>query len=82
MVVANFLQISPDCKFMQTTAFLGVGQEDFSVTGKKLISPGFTEFMPWLAIPADESMPEFKQNDSYPIANVRTVSGKPVPGIF
>ena len=66
------LQISPDCKYQQTTAFFSVGHEKFSISGKKLISPGFTEFMPWQAIPAEESMPEFKTNDIYPIYNVIT----------
>ena len=62
--------MSPDCRYLQTSISLEIGQEKFICTGKTLISPGFTQFMPWLKITTEENMPAFKRDDVYSVQEV------------
>ncbi len=64
-------QVSPDCKYLQTTVSFEVGQETFTCTGKTLLSPGFTSVMTWQAIPSDESLPACSAGDECSINEVR-----------
>ena len=67
------LQVSPDCKYTQTTVTFALGKETFSTTGKSLVSAGFTSVMHWQAISSDESMPSFKQGDVCPVQEVNEI---------
>jgi DNA topoisomerase-3 len=51
------LQLSPDCRYLQTTITFEVAGESFTCSGKTVIDPGFTSVMSWQAIPAEESLP-------------------------
>ena len=64
-------QVSADCKYLQTTISLEVGDEKFTCSGKTLIHAGFTQFMPWQAISTEENMPAFRRDDAYPVDDVR-----------
>ncbi|MEW8341972.1 MAG: DNA topoisomerase [Candidatus Thiodiazotropha taylori] len=63
-------QLSPDCRYLQTTVFFEIGAEKFSYTGKQLIDPGYTSVMPWQALTSDEKMPEFKREQICPVNDV------------
>ncbi len=53
----SFFQVSPDCKYLQTTVTFEIGKEIFTAVGKRLLSPGYTSVMTWQAIPSDENIP-------------------------
>ena len=63
-------QLSPDCRYLQTTVFFEIGAEKFSYTGKQLIDAGYTGVMPWQALTSDEKMPEFKREQICPVSDV------------
>ncbi|KAK3593899.1 hypothetical protein CHS0354_011502 [Potamilus streckersoni] len=71
--------ISPDCKYLQTTAFFEIGTEKFTCTGKMLLDPGFTTVMPWLALSNDEKLPEFKNDELCPVNEVKMVEKQTCP---
>ena len=70
IVLFIYFQLSPDCRYLQTTVFFEIGAEQFSYTGKQLIDPGYTSVMPWQALTSDEKMPEFKREQICPINDV------------
>ncbi len=67
-------QLSPDCKYLQTTVLFEVGPEMFSCTGKTLINPGYTSVMTWQQIAAEESMPQFTVGDVCSIHEVSQIT--------
>ncbi len=71
--VSCWFQISPDCKYLQTTVTFEIGNEVFSAVGKRLISPGFTSVMTWQAIPNDESIPACTEGEECAIDEVMTL---------
>ena len=64
------LQVSPDCKYLQTTVTFEIGKEVFTAGGKRLLSPGYTSVMSWQAIPSDENIPSCTVGEEYNIAEV------------
>lgn len=62
--------MSSDCKYLVTRIDFDVGPESFSVSGKKLLDPGFTRTMHWQALSPDEHMPDLKLNQMVPINEV------------
>lgn len=52
------LQLSPDCRYLQTTITFEVAGESFTCSGKTVIDPGFTSIMTWQAIPPEENLPQ------------------------
>lgn len=70
----HYLQISPDCKYLQTTVYFEVGGEHFTFTGKQLIDPGYTSVMTWQALTSDEKVPDFKREQQCPINDVSLLS--------
>lgn len=53
----------------RTKITFSAGGEKFSVSGRAVISPGFTAVMPWLAV-ADESLPAFSVGESVSLTDV------------
>jgi DNA topoisomerase-3 len=47
-----------------------VGKEEFSCTGKTLISPGFTSVMTWQALAPDENLPNCSVGEKCEISEV------------
>ena len=64
------MQLSRDCRYLQTTALFEVGEERFQCVGKTLLDPGYTAVLSWQAIPPDESVPPFKVGDACEISEV------------
>jgi len=56
-MVALFLQVSSDCRYLQTNVVFEVGGEIFTCSGKTVVDPGYTAVMSWQAIPPDEDLP-------------------------
>ncbi|XP_041957877.1 DNA topoisomerase 3-beta-1 isoform X2 [Alosa sapidissima] len=71
--------ISQDCKYLQTTITFSVGCEGFSCSGKTLISPGFTEVMPWQGIPLEEAMPVCERGDSFTVDEIKLLEKQTNP---
>ncbi|PIK48568.1 hypothetical protein BSL78_14556 [Apostichopus japonicus] len=71
--------ISDDCRYLQTTVKFIINGEHFSITGKKLISPGFTSLMTWQAITQEESVPDFTKGQAYPIDEARLIEKQTCP---
>jgi hypothetical protein len=67
----------------RTKAVFVAGGEKFSVSGRAVISPGFTTAMPWLAV-TDESLPSFTVGDAISLTEVELYQlvGTKVPCFF
>jgi DNA topoisomerase-3 len=70
--------LSPNAKFLKREAVFSIGDETFTCSGKKLLSPGFTAVMPWLAA-KDEYLPELAVQQQCVISELRAVEGKTTP---
>ncbi|CAM6081712.1 unnamed protein product [Calypogeia fissa] len=78
-VTRHFLgSVSPDCRYSRTKVILMAGGEKFSVSGRAVISPGFTAAMPWLAV-SDESLPSFTAGESISLREVELHQGRTSP---
>ncbi|GJP39186.1 hypothetical protein CLOM_g23576, partial [Closterium sp. NIES-68] len=64
-----------DC---QDTCTFSVAGEQFSASGRKLLSAGFTAVMPWLAV-GDEGLPSFVQGESVALSAVELYEGHTSP---
>uniref|UniRef100_A0A2D4GH70 DNA topoisomerase n=1 Tax=Micrurus corallinus TaxID=54390 RepID=A0A2D4GH70_MICCO len=71
--------ISADCKYLQTTIACSVASERFTCIGKMVLSPGFTEVMPWQSIPLEESLPSCERGDLYPVSEVKLLEKQTCP---
>eukprot|EP00920_Eleutheroschizon_duboscqi_P012971 GHVT01030767.1.p1 GENE.GHVT01030767.1~~GHVT01030767.1.p1 ORF type:complete len:759 (-),score=151.53 GHVT01030767.1:1712-3988(-) len=79
LVTRNFLaSVSPDCKFLKRKVVLQIGGELFSVTGRKLIDPGFTAVLRQGEM-QDVSVPDFNVGQRVPIQEVKISSGMTSP---
>lgn len=54
---------------VRTKVTFAAGGEEFSASGRTVISPGFTAVMPWLAV-SDESLPPISAGESIPMTDV------------
>uniref|UniRef100_A0A8C4WGZ8 DNA topoisomerase n=1 Tax=Gopherus evgoodei TaxID=1825980 RepID=A0A8C4WGZ8_9SAUR len=68
-----------DCKYLQTTISFIIGPEHFTCVGKMVISPGFTEIMPWQSIPLEESLPDCEKGDVFPVSEVKLLEKQTHP---
>jgi DNA topoisomerase-3 len=59
----------------RTKVSFAAGGEKFSVSGRAVISPGFTAVMPWLAV-ADESLPTFSVGETISLSEVELYQGR------
>uniref|UniRef100_A0A8C5RXE3 DNA topoisomerase n=1 Tax=Laticauda laticaudata TaxID=8630 RepID=A0A8C5RXE3_LATLA len=71
--------ISADCKYLQTTIACSVASEHFTCVGKTVLSPGFTEVMPWQNIPLEESLPTCDRGDLFPVSEVKLLEKQTCP---
>ncbi|XP_065181209.1 DNA topoisomerase 3-beta-1-like [Sycon ciliatum] len=79
-VVAHFLaSVSADCRYAATTLELRIAGELFSMTGKKVIKPGFTALLPSHAIRDDETVPDLASGAQLPVKDVRVADGQTSP---
>ncbi|XP_064118388.1 DNA topoisomerase 3-beta-1-like [Macrobrachium nipponense] len=59
--------LMPDCIYMSTTIIITIASENFTISGKQLIDPGFTKVMDWLALQDEESLPDVRAGDEITI---------------
>ncbi|XP_036076915.1 DNA topoisomerase 3-beta-1 isoform X2 [Rousettus aegyptiacus] len=71
--------VSYDCKYLQSTISFRIGPEHFTCTGKTVISPGFTEIMPWQSIPLEESLPTCQKGDTFPVDEMKMLEKQTSP---
>ncbi|KAK9391563.1 DNA topoisomerase 3-beta-1 [Crotalus adamanteus] len=71
--------ISADCKYLQTTIVCSVASERFTCIGKTVLSPGFTEIMPWQTIPLEESLPSCERGDLFRVNEVKLLEKQTSP---
>ncbi|CAH0561430.1 unnamed protein product [Brassicogethes aeneus] len=71
--------LAKDCKYLSTTATIYIGEEMFTVTGKTLIDPGFTNVMTWHAFGKNEIVPNLTENESVPVKEVRLTEHQTSP---
>lgn len=71
--------LSPDLKYLHTTAALLIGEEKFSCSGKSLLDPGFTKLMSWHGISDEETLPELKKGDVLKVVEVKLVEKQTSP---
>ncbi|XP_060050632.1 DNA topoisomerase 3-beta-1 isoform X5 [Erinaceus europaeus] len=71
--------ISYDCKYLQSSISFRIGPEHFTCTGKTVISPGFTEIMPWQSIPLEESLPTCQRGDAFSVGEVKLLEKQTTP---
>ncbi|XP_074868851.1 DNA topoisomerase 3-beta-1 isoform X3 [Carettochelys insculpta] len=71
--------VCADCKYLQTTISFSIGPEHFTCIGKMVISPGFTEIMPWQSIPLEESLPSCEKGDVFPVSEVKLLEKQTNP---
>lgn len=48
----------PDCRYESTQVTLSIGEELFTVTGTRVLQPGFTSILTWQAV-EDTILPDF-----------------------
>lgn len=71
--------LSPDCKLLRTKISIDLGGEGFSVTGRVVEDPGFTEVMPHMRVEDDKIPAGIKSGDDFPLSDVRLVAGQTQP---
>ena len=65
--------ISSDMKYEQTTLAFAIGSETFSKVVTNATDPGFTQFMPWLALPNEQRYSNLKMGDEFIITDAKLV---------
>ncbi|XP_070131367.1 DNA topoisomerase 3-beta-1 isoform X3 [Equus przewalskii] len=71
--------VSYDCKYLQSSISFRIGPEHFCCTGKTVISPGFTEIMPWQSVPLEESLPTCQRGDTFAVSEVKMLEKQTSP---
>jgi len=71
-IARNFIgSLSPDIKYEQVSISIEIGDEKFNRTGNTVISPGFSEIIPWQAMDNDLNIPNVRQGDNLNICEAR-----------
>jgi len=79
MVTRHFLAtVSGDCKFMRTKVRFEVNGEEFSLSGRKVIDPGFTKIQHSGEM-EDVHVPDFTKGEKVPLKKVAVGSHKTRP---
>ncbi|OQV16355.1 DNA topoisomerase 3-beta-1 [Hypsibius exemplaris] len=78
-VCRHFLAtIMNDCKYMETTAAISLGKEEFKITATKVIDPGFTKVLEHQAVSTSDMM-EIKEKMILKVEEVRLIEKKTTP---
>mmetsp|Transcript_30608 Transcript_30608/g.54729 ORF Transcript_30608/g.54729 Transcript_30608/m.54729 type:complete len:860 (+) Transcript_30608:77-2656(+) len=82
MITRHFLAtVSKDCKFLQTKVKFDINSEKFTLSGRKVIDPGFTQIQRDGGMD-DVTIPDFKVGESIPVSKVSMGSHKTRPPSF
>ncbi|KAK2121181.1 DNA topoisomerase 3-beta-1 [Saguinus oedipus] len=71
--------VSHDCKYLQSTISFRIGPELFTCSGKTVLSPGFTEIMPWQSVPLEESLPTCQRGNTFTVSEVKMLEKQTSP---
>lgn len=72
--------LAGEMKYESTSAVFAIGDEKFSKTGSTPLVAGFTSFMPWLGIAADERLPtSIRMGDEFFVTDIRINERKTSP---
>ncbi|XP_039627490.1 DNA topoisomerase 3-beta-1 isoform X1 [Polypterus senegalus] len=71
--------VSYDCKYLQTSIAFSISSENFTCTGKTLLSSGFTEVMPWQSIAKEESLPSCERGEVFVLDEVKLLEKQTNP---
>ncbi|MCL4135961.1 UNVERIFIED_CONTAM: hypothetical protein GTU68_032198 [Idotea baltica] len=78
-IVKHFIgTLMPDCTYLSTVVSTVIGGENFSITGKTLVDPGFTKVMTWLSF-EDEVIPNLNKGDELVVADVKLLEKQTSP---
>ncbi|CAD5215795.1 unnamed protein product [Bursaphelenchus xylophilus] len=79
-VVQHFLAtVMKPCKYTTETLKLNIATEQFTVQSKKVIDPGFTLAMSWLAVSEGESLGNFSKGDKLGLKEVSVMQKETSP---
>lgn len=62
--------ISPDCKYEELTITVAIENEEFSATGKNIVSKGWTELLTWKQIDTKD-IPSLKVGDLLDVSTIK-----------
>eukprot|EP00056_Hartaetosiga_gracilis_P012783 m.205176 g.205176 ORF g.205176 m.205176 type:complete len:492 (+) comp13746_c1_seq3:93-1568(+) len=80
LITRHFIAtLSPDCKYESTDVTLSVGKELFSLTGSRLLRPGFTAVMTWLAPNEDVAVPSLSEGEELAVKQAEITERKTSP---
>lgn len=71
--------VSPDCKMTKTKIVIDLNGEVFSVTGRVVEDPGFTEIMPSFRVEDDKIPTNIHTGDDFQLSDVKLVPGQTQP---
>ncbi|CAM39725.2 putative DNA topoisomerase III [Leishmania braziliensis MHOM/BR/75/M2904] len=71
--------VSPDCRLIKTKITIELGGELFSISGKVVEDPGFTEIMPHARVEDDRMPTGVNKGDSFQLSDVRLQAGQTQP---
>ncbi|TRY93577.1 hypothetical protein DNTS_005181 [Danionella cerebrum] len=71
--------VSPDCKYLQTTISFSIATENFTCSGKTLISAGYTEVMPWQGVAQEEALPACERGDVFTVDEIKLLEKQTSP---
>lgn len=78
-VTRHFLaSLSPDALLKRTSITMDVAGETFRVSGREMLSPGYTVVMPWRAVEGEE-LPELTKGETLPLGHVELYEGETSP---
>ncbi|KPI89465.1 putative DNA topoisomerase III [Leptomonas seymouri] len=79
-VTRHFIaSVSPDCKLIKTKITIELGGEFFSISGKVVEDPGFTEIMPHARVEDDRVPTGVHKGDAFQLSDVRLQAGQTQP---
>lgn len=71
--------VSPDCRLIRTKITIELGGEVFSLSGKVVEDPGFTEIMPYSRVEDDKIPTGVNAGDAFQLSDVRLQAGQTQP---
>lgn len=86
-IVRHFLaSLAENMKYLQQTVDLSIGEEKFTYKGRSLISPGFSQLMPWFVSTYEDEEEEdeigdfeFTEGQCFPIVSTQLKKGETTP---
>lgn len=71
--------VARDCKYVLNVVKFMIGSESFTLTGKTLVSPGYTSILHWQSLPKNEVMPTFQIDEEIPVQEMKLIERQTGP---